>query len=90
MWLVEARRERRGNRPADLARFVVSAGSRHAALARLRARFDTSCVDLLSVEPIDAVVPIAGALVHEMVRRGRRAGQPPEAAEDDDAEPWRA
>ena len=89
MFVIEARRERRGDRPAGIARFIVTGGSRYAALSKLRVHYDTSDVDSLTATPISGVIPIAGALVHEMLKpipeteaRGTR-----DSSDDDEA--WR-
>lgn len=88
MFLIEARRDRRGDRPAAIARFIVTGGSRYAALSKLRAHYDTSDVDALTATPVSGVIPIAGALVHEMLRL------PPEtetrhASDAGDDDPWK-
>lgn len=89
MFLIEARRMRRGDQPAGIARFIVTGGSRYAALSKLRVHYDTSDVDSLTATPVSDVVPIAGALVHDM----RRASPEPEAPQKrdggDDDEPWK-
>jgi hypothetical protein len=89
MFLIEARRMRRGDQPAGIARFIVTGGSRYAALSKLRVHYDTSDVDSLTATPVSDVVPIAGALVHDM----RRASHEPEAPQardgGDDDEPWK-
>jgi hypothetical protein len=89
MFLIEARRMRRGDQPAGIARFIVTGGSRYAALSKLRVHYDTSDVDSLTSTPVSDVVPIAGALVHDM----RRASPEPEAPQTrdggDDDEPWK-
>ena len=89
MFLIEARRERRGERPAGIARFIVTAGSKYAALSRLRVYYDTSDLDSLTAHPISGVVPIGGALVHEMVRTAEpETSASRELARDED-EPWK-
>jgi hypothetical protein len=89
MFLIEARRMRRGDQPAGIARFIVTGGSRYAALSKLRVHYDTSDVDSLTATPVSDVVPIAGALVHDMLR----ASPEPEVREaregSDDDEPWK-
>ena len=89
MFLIEARRSKRGNQPAGIARFIVTGGSRYAALSKLRVEYDTSDVDSLTATPISGVVPIAGALVHDMLRT-RPAPETQQAREgSDDDEPWK-
>lgn len=91
MFLIEARRARRGERPAGIARFIVTAGSKYAALSKLRVYFDTSDLDELTARPISGVIPIGGALVHDMVRlpaEPERSGSLETAGDDD--EPWRS
>lgn len=83
---------RRGDRPAGIARFIVTGGSRYAALSKLRVYYDTSDIDSLTATPISGIIPIAGALVHDMRRAtpDSEASQPhekPEAGGDD--EPWK-
>lgn len=89
MYLVEAKRARRGDEPAAIARFVLLAGSPYAALSKLRVYYDTTGLDSLTAEPIPGVLPIAGALVHDMVRRAPESGKPSlPSNEDDEQEPW--
>ena len=89
MFLIEARRSKRGNQPAGIARFIVTGGSRYAALSKLRVEYDTSDVDSLTATPISGVIPIAGALVHDMLR-ARPKPETPQAREgSDDDEPWK-
>ncbi len=89
MYLVEARRARRGDEPAGIARFVLIAGSPYAALSKLRVFYDTTGLDSLTAEPVSGVLPIAGALVHEMVRRTPESRKPSTpSTEDEDQEPW--
>ena len=89
MFLIEARRSKRGNQPAGIARFIVTGGSRYAALSKLRVEYDTSDVDSLTATPISGVIPIAGALVHDM-RRTHPEPEAPQAREgSDDDEPWK-
>ena len=84
---------RRGDRPAGIARFIVTGGSRYAALSKLRVYYDTSDVDSLTATPVSGIIPIAGALVHDM-RRETPESEPsqtpekPDAGSDDD-EPWK-
>jgi hypothetical protein len=92
MFLIEARRVRRGDRPAGIARFIVIGSSRHAALSKLRVLYDTSDIDSLTTTPIAGVIPVSGALVHEMLRplhetEASQTQEPSEAADDD--EPWK-
>jgi len=89
MFLIEARRLRRGDRPAGIARFIVISGSRHAALSKLRAHYDTTDIDSLTTTPISGVIPIAGALVHEMRRMEPGPDAPQTHEGNDDDEPWR-
>ena len=91
MFLIEARRERRGDRPAAVARFIVTAGSRYAALSKLRVYYDTGDLDSLTATPISGVIPIIGALVHDMLRMppDQEPTTSREPAGDDD-EPWRS
>jgi hypothetical protein len=89
MYLIEARRLRRGDQPAGIARFIVMSGSRHAALSKLRADYDTSDIDSLTTTPISGVVPISGALVHEMRRVAPEPETPQARDGNDDDEPWR-
>jgi len=91
MFLIEARRMRRGDQPAGIARFIVTGGSRYAALSKLRVHYDTSDVDSLTATPVSDVVPIAGALVHDMRRvtpesETTQAHEKPDAGDD---EPWK-
>jgi hypothetical protein len=93
MFLIEARRMRRGDRPAGIARFIVTGGSRYAALSKLRVYYDTSDVDSLTATPISGIIPIAGALVHDMRRatpesEASQTPEKPDAGGDDD-EPWK-
>jgi hypothetical protein len=95
LFLIEARRMRRGDKPAGIARFIVSGGSRYAALSKLRVHYDTSDVDSLTATPVSDVIPIAGALVHDMLRaapeseapKTRDASDSSEPSDDD--EPWK-
>jgi hypothetical protein len=87
MFLIEARRTRRGDQPAGIARFIVTGGSRYAALSKLRVHYDTSDVDSLTATPVSDVVPIAGALVHDM-RRASPEPEPPQTRDGGDDEPW--
>ena len=89
MFLIEARRVRRGDRPAGIARFIVTAASRYAALSKLRVHYDTSDIDTLTTTPISGVIPIAGALVHEMVRAESASDAPETHDAGDDQEPWK-
>jgi hypothetical protein len=91
MFLVEVRRDRMGDRPAGIARFILTAGSRYAALSKLRVYYETAAADSVTATPISGVVPIAGALVHDMLRRPpdvrtRRQGESPS---EDDGEEWK-
>ena len=91
MFLIEARRMRRGDRPAGIARFIVTGGSRYAALSKLRVYYDTSDIDSLTATPVSGIIPIAGALVHDMRRatpesEATQAQEKPDASDDD--EPW--
>ena len=93
MFLIEARRMRRGDRPAGIARFIVTGGSRYAALSKLRVYYDTSDVDSLTATPVSGIIPIAGALVHDMRRatpesEASQTPEKPDAGGDDD-EPWK-
>ena len=92
MFLIEARRMRRGDRPAGIARFIVTGGSRYAALSKLRVYYDTSDVDSLTATPISGIIPIAGAMVHDM-RRATPESEPSQTPEKpdagDDDEPWK-
>ena len=89
MFLIEARRIRRGDQPAGIARFIVSGHSRYAALSKLRLHYDISDIDSLTATPVSDIIPIAGALVHDM----RRPSPEPEASQThdgtDDDEPWK-
>jgi hypothetical protein len=91
IFLIEARRVRRGDRPAGIARFIVTGASRYAALSKLRVHYDTSDVDSLTATPVSDVVPIAGAMVHEMKRASSEVSEsqqsPAESGDDD--EPWK-
>jgi hypothetical protein len=89
MFLIEARRMRRGDQPAGIARFIVTGGSRYAALSKLRVHYDTSDVDSLTATPVSDVVPIAGALVHDMLRAAREPEAPQKRDANDDEEPWK-
>ncbi len=95
MFLIEARRMRSGDQPAGIARFIVTGGSRYAALSKLRVYYDTSDIDSLTATPISGIIPIAGALVHDMrrVTPETEAPQPHEKHEKhdstDDDEPWK-
>ena len=91
MFLIEARRERRGERPAGIARFIVTAGSKYAALSKLRVYYDTSDLDSLTARPISGSFQSRGALVHDMLRQPSEpetSGSREPAADDDD--PWRS
>ena len=93
MFLIEARRMRRGDRPAGIARFIVTGGSRYAALSKLRVYYDTSDVDSLTATPVSGIIPIAGALVHDMRRatpesEASQTPEKPDAGGEDD-EPWK-
>ena len=92
MFLIEARRMRRGDRPAGIARFIVTGGSRYAALSKLRVYYDTSDVGSLTATPVSGIIPIAGALVHDM-RRAIPESEPSQTPEKpdagDDDEPWK-
>lgn len=89
MYLIEARRARRGDEPAAIARFVLMAGSPYAALSKLRVYYDTTGLDSLTAEPVPGVLPIAGALVHDMVRKAPESRKPSTPMpEDDETEPW--
>ena len=90
VFLIEARRVKRGDRPAGIARFIVTGGSRYAALSKLRVHYDTTDIDSLTATPVSDVVPIAGAMVHEMKRASSEVSesqQSPESGDDD--EPWK-
>lgn len=90
LYLIEATRQKRGDRPAGIARFVVTAVSRYAALNKLRVHYDTTDLDSLTARPIAGVLPIAGAMVHDMMRRPAETdAPPPQEARADDDEPWR-
>lgn len=89
MFLIEARRERRDDRPAGIARFILTAGSRYAALSKLRVYYDTSDLESLTATPIAGVVPIGGALVHDMLRRPPAEETATSREPSDDDEPWR-
>jgi len=89
MFLIEARRMRRGDQPAGIARFIVTGGSRYAALSKLRVHYDTSDVDSLTATPVSDVVPIAGALVHDMMRVSPEPEAPQKREGTDDDEPWK-
>ena len=89
MFLIEARRSKRGNQPAGIARFIVTGGSRYAALSKLRVEYDTSDVDSLTATPISGVIPIAGALVHDMLRARTKPETPQGREGSDDDEPWK-
>jgi hypothetical protein len=92
MFLIEARRMRRGDKPAGIARFIVTGGSRYAALSKLRVYYDTSDIDSLTATPISGIIPIAGALVHDM-RRVTPESEAPQTHEKQDGtdedEPWK-
>ena len=92
MFLIEARRMRRGDRPAGIARFIVTGGSRYAALSKLRVYYDSSDVESLTATPVSGIIPIAGALVHDMRRampesEASPTHEKPDAGDDD--EPWK-
>ena len=53
MYLIEARRAKRGERAAAIARFILTAGSRYAALSKLRVYYDTSDLDSLTATPVE-------------------------------------
>jgi hypothetical protein len=93
MYLVEARRTRRADRPAGFARFILVAGSRYAALSKLRLYYDTSDVDSLTAHPVSGVIPLAGAMVHDMLRGASDARLTTDGEErdesGDDGEAWR-
>ena len=83
---------RRGDQPAGIARFIVTGGSRYAALSKLRVHYDTSDIDSLTATPVSGI--------HSDRRgpRARHARATPEAeapqAQDkpdagDDDEPWK-
>lgn len=81
---------RRGDQPAGIARFIVTGGSRYAALSKLRVYYDTSDIDSLTATPISGIIPIAGALVHDMRRVEPEAPQAHEKHDStDDDEPWK-
>ena len=80
---------RRGDQPAGIARFIVTGGSRYAALSKLRVHYDTSDVDSLTATPVSDVVPIAGALVHDMLRASPQPETPQTREGSDDEEPWK-
>jgi len=92
MFLIEARRMRRGDQPAGIARFIVTGGSRYAALSKLRVYYDTSDIDSLTATPVSGIIPIAGALVHDM-RRATPETEARETRESQDGtdtdEPWK-
>jgi len=90
VFLIEARRAKRGDRPAGIARFIVTGGSRYAALSKLRVHYDTSDVDSLTATPVSDVIPIAGAMVHEMLRQSPEGSEAqPTSESGDDDEPWK-
>jgi hypothetical protein len=95
LYLIEARRVRRGDQPAGIARFIVSGRSRYAALSKLRVHYDTSDIDSLTATPVSDIIPIAGALVHDMRRPSpepgklREPGAPQARDGADDDEPWK-
>ena len=90
IFLIEARRVKRGDRPAGIARFIVTGASRYAALSKLRVHYDTSDVDCLTATPVSDVIPIAGAMVHEMKRPSSEVSESQQAPESgDDDEPWK-
>lgn len=90
VFLIEARRAKRGDRPAGIARFIVTGGSRYAALSKLRVHYDTSDVDSLTATPVSDVIPIAGAMVHDMMRQSPEGSEAPQKSESgDDDEPWK-
>ena len=94
LFLIEARRIRRGDQPAGIARFIVSGGSRYAALSKLRVHYDISDVDSLTATPVPDIIPIAGALVHDMRRLSPESGEPRapgarETLDGPDDEPWK-
>ena len=80
---------RRGDQPAAIARFIVTGGSRYAALSKLRVHYDTSDVDSLTATPVSDVVPIAGALVHDMLRASPQPDASQTREKSDDDEPWK-
>ena len=60
MFLIEARRMRRGDQPAGIARSIVTGGSRYAALSKLRV------TTIRAHRPANGhadlgIIPIAGA-----------------------------
>jgi len=75
-----------------MARFILTAASRYAALSKLRIYYDTSDLDSLTATPVAGVVPIAGALALDMLRRPvePEASQRSDPNPDDDAEPWKS
>ena len=100
LFLIEARRVRRGDRLAGIARFIVSGGSRYAALSKLRVHYDISDIDSLTATPVPDIIPIAGALVHDMRRPSPESGEPreprerrepgaPQPLDGTDDEPWK-
>ena len=92
LYLIEARRIRRGDQPAGIARFIVSGGSRYAALSKLRVHYDISDIDSLTATPVPDIIPIAGALVHDMRRASPEPevpGTPQTRDGTDDDEPWK-
>ena len=90
VFLIEARRVKRGDRPAGIARFIVTGASRYAALNKLRVYYDTTDVDSLTATPVSDVVPIAGAMVHEMKRASSEVSESQQSPESkDDDEPWK-
>ena len=89
LYLIEARRIRRGEQPAGIARFIVSGHSRYAALSKLRVHYDTSDIDSLTATPVSDIIPIAGALVHDMRRPSPEAGASQTHDGTDDDEPWK-
>ena len=90
MFLVEALRARKGDRPAAIARFILIAASRYSALSKLRVYYDTDDLDSLTATPISGIIPIAGSLATEMLRRPSTSGPEGSAPPaDDDGEGWK-
>ncbi|HXY30163.1 MAG TPA: hypothetical protein VEI06_05600 [Gemmatimonadaceae bacterium] len=89
MYLVEALRARKGDRPAAIARFILTAGSRYSALSKLRVYYDTDDLDSLTATPISGIIPIAGSLAAEMLRRPASPAEGPQPQTDDEGEGWK-
>jgi len=72
----------------------VSGGSRYAALSKLRVHYDISDIDSLTATPVPDIIPIAGALVHDMRRPSPESGEPrgpgaSQTLDGPDDEPWK-